>query len=106
AGTGTTTFNGSLNTNGASGIDLNGNAFSFNNAPVTTTGNGAVSITNSGALTIDANSDMSLDGAFLQDGTAAVTTSGDITTTNDNIIFTRAVTLGGSVLLSTGAGIG
>ncbi|MFM7865890.1 MAG: hypothetical protein ACKPHU_16870, partial [Planctomycetaceae bacterium] len=38
----------------------------------------------------------------------AIQTAGDITTTNDNITFTRAVSItdGHSVLFSTGAGIG
>ena len=53
AGTGTTTFNGAVNTDGAGGVDLDGTAFAIN-ATVTTTNDGVVTITNSGALTIAA----------------------------------------------------
>ncbi|MBD2537811.1 CHAT domain-containing protein [Coleofasciculus sp. FACHB-SPT36] len=107
AGSGTTTFNGALNTNSASGIhlNLNGNNFAFKN-PVTTTNNGGVSINNTGTLTIDAAADMNLDGAFSQGGTGGVITAGDITTTNDTISFSGAVNLTGAVSLNTGAGVG
>ncbi|MBD2044607.1 CHAT domain-containing protein [Coleofasciculus sp. FACHB-64] len=105
AGSGTTTFNGTLNTNSASGINLNGNNFVFKN-PVTTTNNGGVSINNTGTLTIDAAADMNLDGVFSQSGTGGVITAGDITTTNDTISFSGAVNLTGAVSLNTGAGVG
>ncbi|MBD1892674.1 CHAT domain-containing protein [Coleofasciculus sp. FACHB-SPT9] len=105
AGSGTTTFNGALNTNSANGIHLNGNNFVFK-SPVTTTNSGGVSINNTGTLTIDAAADMNLDGAFSQGGTGGVITAGDITTTNDTISFSGAVNLTGAVSLNTGAGVG
>ncbi|MCX5704806.1 MAG: filamentous hemagglutinin N-terminal domain-containing protein [Candidatus Omnitrophica bacterium] len=104
-GTGTTTFNGALDTNAAGGVDLTGNAFTFNNT-VNTAGGGIVEVTNAGLLTIAGAGDMTLDGSFTQNGAGAVSTAGDITTTNDNISFATAVTLTGNVLLNTGAGIG
>ncbi len=75
---------------------------------VTTTNNGTVTVTNGGLLTIVAAADMSLDGAFLQNGAGAVITAGDITTTADNIDFISNVTLTGAavVAFSTGAGVG
>src|SRR5207247_11347178 len=49
AGTGTTTFNGAVNTNSATGVALTGNVQTLN-AGITTTGNGVVSFSNAGAL--------------------------------------------------------
>jgi len=105
AGSGLTLVNGPINTNGAAGIALTGNNFTINNT-VTTTGGGPVTITNAGLLTITAVGDMNLDGPFTQNGAGVVSTAGDITTTNDNISFLRAVTLTGPVALNTGLGIG
>ncbi|MTJ10509.1 S-layer family protein [Anabaena sp. UHCC 0204] len=51
-GTGTTTFDGAINTNNINGINLTGNNFTFNQA-VTTTNNGGVSINSSGATIFD-----------------------------------------------------
>ena len=67
---------------------------------------GTMTITNTGVLTIAAAADMTLDGAFLQDGSGAVSLAGDITTTNDGIQFDSMLTLTGNVALSTGAGAG
>jgi hypothetical protein len=105
AGTGTTIFNGAVATLGTlvtDGLDLNGTAFTINGA-VNTGTLGTVTITNSGLLTIGAGGDMTLGGAFLQDGAGLVSTAGDITTTDDNISFNVAVTLTGDVLFSTGS---
>jgi hypothetical protein len=49
---------------------------------------------------------MTLDGAFSQGGLGTVATAGDITTTNDNISFAKAVVLTGNVAFDTGAGLG
>ncbi|MFH0801083.1 MAG: filamentous hemagglutinin N-terminal domain-containing protein [bacterium] len=103
AGTGTTVFNGPLNTNDAAGIALTGNNFTINNT-VTTTGGGPVTITNAGSLPIAAVGDMTLDGAFLQNGAGLVNLAGDINTTNDNITFNSAATLSGPVVFNAGMG--
>jgi len=103
AGTGTTTFNGALNTNGAGGINLSGNSFNFNDA-INTTGSGGVTINNSGQLTIGSEADMNLAGAFAQNGTGAISTAGDITTTNTDITFNGRVTQTGNVALRAGTG--
>ena len=71
---------------------------------VTTTAGGIVTVTNAGTLSIAAAADMSLTGAFTQDGAGSVTTSGDITTTADAISFLRAVTLSGAVALNSANG--
>jgi hypothetical protein len=105
AGSGTTTFNGPVATTGAGGIDLNGTAFVISDT-LTTTGNGGVSVTNTGQLTLAAGGDLTLTGAFLQDGAGAVQTAGDITTTSDNITFQGNITLTGDVVFDTGAGGG
>ncbi|MCW8129250.1 MAG: filamentous hemagglutinin N-terminal domain-containing protein [Planctomycetota bacterium] len=105
AGTGTTTFGGALNFNTATGLNVTSGIVNINGA-VTTTNGGVVTITNSGLLTILAAADMSLDGAFTQNGAGLVTTGGDIATTNDAISFATAVTLSGNVLLDTNTGAG
>ncbi|WP_437205089.1 beta strand repeat-containing protein [Planctomicrobium sp. SH664] len=103
AGTGTTTFQSTLSTSGAGGIQLTGNAFTFQGA-VTTNNGGAVTLANSGLLTIAAAADFLLDGAFAQTGTGNVSLAGDITTTGDPISFNAATTLTGSVALTTNGG--
>jgi CHAT domain-containing protein len=62
AGTGTTTFNGALNTNGAGGVNLTGNNFDLNGS-VTAIGGGSVNLTannNISTQEITANAGMSL----------------------------------------------
>ncbi|MTJ10508.1 hypothetical protein, partial [Anabaena sp. UHCC 0204] len=103
SGTGTTIFDGAINTNNTTGINLAGNNFTFNQA-VTTTNNGGVSINNSGNLIINSAADFNLDGAFTQSGTGAVSLAGDIITSNDNITFSSLLTLTGTVLLNPGIG--
>ncbi|MGE4086351.1 MAG: hypothetical protein AB7H93_25470, partial [Vicinamibacterales bacterium] len=71
---------------------------------IATAGNGTVTFTNSGTLALAAAADMSLDGAFLQDGTGAVSTAADITTTADDITFQSAVTFTGAVALNSAGG--
>ncbi len=94
AGQGTTTFDGTVNTNTAMGVNLTGNAQTVN-AGITTTGNGIVTFSNAGVLTL--NGDIAADGAVTQNGAGAVTITapGSITTTSDAINFLRAVTLNG-----------
>lgn len=96
-----TTFNAASSF--AGGVAITAGAVNLN-FPITTTGGGTVTITNSGVLTLAAAADLNLDGAFTQNGAGTVTTAGDITTSDDNISFATAVTLSGSVLLTTGAG--
>jgi hypothetical protein len=100
AGQGASQFDGAVNTNGAAGIDLNGNNFTFNDT-ITTTSNGTVTITNAGLLVIAAVADLSLDGAFLQDGAGPVQTGADIGTSDDDITFNGPVTLTGDVEMDT-----
>ncbi|MCX5679391.1 MAG: autotransporter domain-containing protein [Candidatus Omnitrophica bacterium] len=104
AGTGTTTFNGALDFNTATGLDFTGNIINISST-VNTTSGGKVEITNAGLLTIAGAGDMTLDGAFTQNGAGLVSTGGDITTTDDNITFNSATTLTGAVTLTSGTGI-
>ncbi len=107
AGSGTTRFDQAVGV--AGNVDLNGTNFTVNSG-LTTSGGGTVTITNSGTLTIAdttdagdlATADLSLDGAFTQDGGGGVSTAGDVTTTGDTIQFTGPVTLTGNVALNTG----
>ncbi|MFM7831666.1 MAG: hypothetical protein ACKPJD_07735, partial [Planctomycetaceae bacterium] len=109
AGTGDTQFDAAvtINSSGSVNVAVTTNTVTVN-APITTLNGGTVTITNAGLLDIAPGADMSLDGLFLQNGAGAIQTAGDITTTNDNITFTRAVTLtdAHAVAFSTGAGTG
>src|SRR6185436_6691925 len=71
AGTGTTTFNGAVNTTGASGIALTGNNFTFSNT-FTTAGGGAVTIVDAGVATF--NGVGSVAGAVTVNGAAFAST--------------------------------
>ncbi|MDN3506698.1 MAG: filamentous hemagglutinin N-terminal domain-containing protein [Simkaniaceae bacterium] len=105
AGTGTTTFNGVGNTNTATGIDLTGSAFTIN-APLSTTNSGPVLINNGSTLTMGVNGDIQSAASFSQTGAGTISTAGDITTTNANLVFQNPITLTGDVALDTGAGAG
>ena len=67
---------------------------------VKTTNDGKLTITNKGNLSIASN--LNLDGAFIQKGAGTVALSGNITTTNDNIIFSGPVTLKAPVNFALG----
>ncbi len=97
---GTGVFNGAIVT---TGIDLSGNAFTFNNS-VTTTSGGSVALANTGLLTI--GSAFNLDGSFAQTGSGSVSFGGSVVTTNDPISFTGPITLTGPSILNSGAGAG
>jgi len=105
AGTGTTTFNGTINTDEALGLNVTGNNFTFNQT-TTTTNSGPVIIDNTGTLTLAAAADMTLDGPFNQTGSGNVVTGADITTQNQHISFTGPVRITGTKTLITGLGVG
>ena len=101
SGTGTTTFNGLLTTSGLLGIDLTGNAFTFNNT-VTASGNGNLTITNSGLLNLTSTAELTLSGRFSQLGTGPVQLADQISS-SELITFAGPVTLAGATSLSTSA---
>ena len=107
AGTGTSQFDSTvtLRASGGAGLALTGNNYTFSDAVNTLAGanGGTVTITNGGLLTIPAASNMNLDGAFLQNGAGPVNSSGDITTTGDDIRFDGVLSLGGDVFLDSGS---
>lgn len=105
AGTGTTTFNGAVNTTGASGISLTGTAFAINSA-ITTTSAGPLSIAHSGASTFGAGLTHTINGSFSDSGAGTTSLVGTINTNNQNISFGTAVTLTGTTNLSTNTGVG
>lgn len=98
---GTTTFNGALNTTGASGISLTGNAITFNNT-ITTTGTGPLTISNNGLLTFNSGATGSIAGALTQNGTGSTLLSSAITA-GGQIQFNKAVSVSGTGSLSTAA---
>ncbi|MBY0530107.1 MAG: hypothetical protein K2P51_07980 [Rhabdochlamydiaceae bacterium] len=98
AGSGTTTFNGLVDTNTASGITLVGSNFIFN-ANVNASAAGSISINNSQLLTIAATSAISANHAFQQIGTGGSTSTllaGSVTTTTGAIDFFGPVKTSGS----------
>ncbi|OCR00767.1 hypothetical protein BCD67_23830 [Oscillatoriales cyanobacterium USR001] len=101
AGSGTTEFNSTIDTNGSGGINLTGTNFNLNGA-VTTTNSGSFTINNSGNLNIAATAPLVLDGAFNQTGIGTVAISANITTSNQNITFSSPVTLNAPVTFTPG----
>ncbi|MFB2923247.1 CHAT domain-containing protein, partial [Aerosakkonema funiforme] len=101
AGIGTTTFNGTINTDTLNGINLTGNNFTIN-SPLTTTNKGAVIINNSGTLNIGPEADLNLDADFNQIGTGGVLIAGDITTANRDIKFNGPVNINGNINFNLG----
>ena len=98
AGTGTSTFDGLVSTNNTNGVNLTGNAFTFNGG-ITTTNNGPVVINNSGALTTSSGS-YSISGALTQNGTGSNNIAGTFTV-GGAILFTEAITLIGDTTFDT-----
>ena len=89
SGTGTTTFNGTVSTSSAAGINLAGAGFTFNNT-VTTTGGGGLAVNNSGVLSMPFGANATLNGAFSQTGAGAVQI-GDIIAADNQALFTGPV---------------
>jgi hypothetical protein len=107
AGSGTTTFNGIVNTSGLAGIVLTGTNFAINANMTTAPGSGGpISVTHSGTFSVASGVTISADGGFTDNGTGTVTLSGTITTNGQNISFSRPVTLVGDASLNTGSGVG
>lgn len=92
AGQRLTRFDGIVNTSTASGIDLDGAAFTLND-DATATGAGIFRVTNSGLLTISDGAPIVAQGGFTQDGTGSVLLGANITTNGGAVSFLRAVTL-------------
>ena len=101
--TGSTVFGSTIETSGASGIQANGAAVSFN-GNVTTTGTGPVAIVNSGLLTIPSGVTFNLDGSFTQTGSGNVSFGGTVNTSNDNISFLSPISLTANATLNSGSG--
>ena len=99
AGSGTTTFNGAVDTNTVNGVQLTTNAITVNDT-ITTTGSGVVTFNNAGLLTI--NGDITSDGAVTQIGAGltTITSPRSITTTGDIVSFATGVTLNGAGVTS------
>ncbi|MFY8056240.1 MAG: beta strand repeat-containing protein, partial [Planctomycetaceae bacterium] len=98
------TFNSALTVDDQ-GVDITAGAVNVNNT-VRTLNSGTIEITNSGVLTVPYGSTITLDGAFLQNGTGTVSLADDIITTDDNVTFTAPVTLAAAVAIDTGTGGG
>jgi hypothetical protein len=106
AGSGTTTFSGDLNTNGAIGIVLSGTNF-VRGANWTTTNSGPITITNTGTFTSTAAGTINSSGAFRQLGSGGVTISRTVNTSNADILLSGPVTLGsGGATFNSGSGAG
>ncbi len=92
AGQRLTRFDGVVTTSTASGVDLDGTGFTFND-DVTANSSGIVRITNSGLLTIAEGAPITADGGVTQDGAGGISLGANVTTTGDAISFSGPVTL-------------
>jgi len=105
AGSGTTTFNGAIDTNALAGVRITGTHLALNNT-INTTAAGTVTFDQSGTATIAAAGDITADGAVSITAAGGISTAGDITTTDDNVTFKSATTLTGNVVISTDTAAG
>ena len=105
AGSGTTTLNGAVNTNTASGVTLTGTNLAVN-ARITTTAAGVVTFNESGTVIIAAAGDINSDGPVSITGAGGIWTAGDVMISNDNVTFGSATTLTGDISIYTGSGVG
>ncbi|MCC6128156.1 MAG: hypothetical protein IT584_03035, partial [Chlamydiae bacterium] len=78
SGSGTTTFNGNVNTSGAAGISLTGSNFAINGSVIATTSSsgGAISVANTGLLSFGSSANLTIAGSFNQIGSGAVSLQG------------------------------
>jgi hypothetical protein len=101
--TGLATFNGLLSTTGVLGINLSGNAFTFN-GNITTISNGPLTITSSGPLTFSPSGILTISGPLSFNGTGSISAGGSITTNNQNITFQTPLVLTGNLAINPGSG--
>ncbi|MBS0584690.1 MAG: S-layer family protein, partial [Verrucomicrobia bacterium] len=101
AGTGTTTFNGSVLASGASGINLVGSNFTFQNSFSTTSG--PLSVTNSDTLTFEAGATGTISAALLQNSSSGNTVLSSAITAGDTVNFSGALSVVGTGSLNTQA---
>ncbi|HEX8913476.1 MAG TPA: DUF4347 domain-containing protein, partial [Humisphaera sp.] len=73
-------------------------------APVTVTNGGGMTVSHTGTLSLSPAADLTLDGAFVQDGDGAVHTAADVTTHGGAVTFHGPVTLTGDVAVATAGG--
>jgi len=106
AGTGTATFNGAQAYDTAIGLNVVTKAIALNQS-VTTTNAGIVTLNaDNGSLAIAAAGDIVADAVVTLSGSTGISTAGDVTTTNDNVVYTSDTTLAGPIAVNTGAGAG
>ncbi len=100
-GSGTSTFNGNINTNGAGGIHMTGVNF-VRNGTLTTTNGGSVVINNSGSFQVSAAATTNVSGSYSQTGSGAASTGGSITATG--ILFAGPLTLNANTAMTSNNG--
>lgn len=100
---GTTTFNGPLDSDSPATIILVGEDFTLL-GPVTTSNGGMVHITNTGDLIIGPAANMNLTGPFIQDGTGPVILGASIITDGDLVSFKSQVTVTDNIAIRTAGG--
>jgi filamentous hemagglutinin family protein len=104
AGTGTTTFNGTVVLTGGAGFAFIGNNLTFNNT-LTASSDGA-NIQVAGTLVLSSGATFTLAGAFVESGTGTAQITNSISTTSGGIQFGTAVSLAGTTVLNTSAAVG
>jgi filamentous hemagglutinin family protein len=100
AGSGTSTWNGVLDTNLKGGVILTGNSFVLNDG-VKTMNSGSFTVANTGSFVDLGN--ISLSGSFTQTGPGIVQLGGNISTNNRDISIESGVVLTSNIVLSTGS---
>jgi len=102
AGSGVTTINAAVNTNGATGINLSSNDIAINQT-LTTTGGGTVALTQvgSGSLTLAAAADITSAGAVTLTAAGGINSAADITTIGKAVNIESNFTLTGDSTIDT-----
>ncbi len=105
AATGTSTFTGGIDSNGASGICLNGTGFIHDGKFIATNG-GSLVVANCGTLAMSSSNEVFVEGGYIQNGMGSVQLAGAISTGAGGISFDGATSLVGATYLDTSAGSG
>ena len=101
AGTGTTTLNAAITTNGADGFDVTGTNMDVK-ASITANNAGSVVTDLSGTLVIaDAGEVTTNSGSVTFDADGGITTDGDVNTNDGSVTFDDSTTLSGDVEIDT-----
>jgi hypothetical protein len=105
SGSGTSLFQQNITATGSLGIQLTGNAFSFQGNLTTQSGSGgSILVSNASSAVFAPETVISSDGSFEQANTGAVSLGANITTNNAALSFAGPITLTSSCVFGSGTG--